>query len=460
MNTVDSAPPEMGVPRNMRYIEENSSDDDEFSFALSSTTDKKLPIAKLTIEGMRIDFLVDSGATVNVLDAKDFNAICAQSNGHVQLKRTNARLFAFGSTQPLSLQGKFDTLIESRKRMANATFYVTKESSGNTSLLSYATSADLGLITLQLNSVGSTAKSSRQRETDNKERMHDSRRPSATRSLTNESVGLATSQKKQAILRAKFPGVFEGIGKLTDHEQKLHIDPSVPPVSQTYRRTPFHLRKQLDTWIEEYISKDIIEPVKDESTDWVSGLVVAPKPHNPKEVRVCGDYRRVNQAIKRERHPIPTIDELLENMAGAVKFSKVDLKAGYHQILLDKESRAVTTFTSHKGLFRYKRLPFGINSASEVFQNAIENALRGLAGVRNIADDIILWGSTEHEHDERLDALFSRLADKGLTVNPDKCLFNQESLWFYGYHLTKDGLRADPSKIAAINNTAKFSGTC
>ena len=234
MNTVDSAPPEMGVPRNMRYIEENSSDDDEFSFALSSTTDKKLPIAKLTIEGMRIDFLVDSGATVNVLDAKDFNAICAQSNGHVQLKRTNARLFAFGSTQPLSLQVKFDTLIESRKRMANATFYVTKESSGNTSLLSYATSADLGLITLPLNSVGSTAKSSRQRETDNKERMHDSRRPSATRSLTNESVGLATSQKKQAILRAKFPGVFEGIGKLTDHEQKLHIDPSVPPVSQTY----------------------------------------------------------------------------------------------------------------------------------------------------------------------------------------------------------------------------------
>ena len=114
-------------------------DDDEFSFALSSNTDKKLPIAKLTIEGMRVDFLVDSETTVNVRDAKDFRQRNLRPvNGHVPLKRTNARLFAFGSTQPQSLQGKFDTLIELNPELT----------SGNTSLLRYATSADLGLITL------------------------------------------------------------------------------------------------------------------------------------------------------------------------------------------------------------------------------------------------------------------------------------------------------------------------
>ena len=112
-------------------------------------------------------------------------------NGHVPLKRTNARLFAFGSTQPQSLQGKFDTLIELNPELT----------SGNTSLLRYATSADLGLITLHWTPLDWAAKSNRQRATDNRERMQDSR-PSVTRSLTNESVGLTTSQKKHAILRA------------------------------------------------------------------------------------------------------------------------------------------------------------------------------------------------------------------------------------------------------------------
>ena len=89
--------------------------------------------------------------------------------------------------------------------------------------------------------------------------------------------------KYEQTLCAKYPAVFEGIGKLNGYAQKLHIDESIPPVSQTYRRTPFHLREQLDTWLENYQTNDIIEPVIDERTDWVSGLVVAPKPSSQSE---------------------------------------------------------------------------------------------------------------------------------------------------------------------------------
>ena len=96
------------------------------------------------------------------------------------------------------------------------------------------------------------------------------------------------SQAIEANLRAQYPAIFDGIGQLKDHEQKLHIDPTVPPVSQTCRRIPFHLHKQLDVWLDDYVTKDIIEPVQDESTDWVSGLVVAPKHNNPSEVHVMG----------------------------------------------------------------------------------------------------------------------------------------------------------------------------
>lgn len=125
---------------------------------------------------------------------------------------------------------------------------------------------------------------------------------------------------------------------------------------RTYRRVPLHLRQQLDDCIDESLATDIIEPVTDESPDWVSGLVVAPKLKNPQEICVCGDYRQANKVIKRKLHHIPTVDELMENMVGAVGYSKIDLNAGYHQILLNKKSKSITTFTTHRGLFRYKRL--------------------------------------------------------------------------------------------------------
>ena len=142
----------------------------------------------------------------------------------------------------------------------------------------------------------------------------------------------------------------------------------------------------------------------------------------------------------------------MESMSGAVKYSKIDLKAGYHQIPLEKSSRSITTFITHRGLFRYKRLPFGINSASEVFQHAIANAIRGIEGVRNIADDIIVWGSTQQEHDMRLEQLIARLDECGLTVNNDKCLFDRTELWFYGLLLTSSGIKADPRKVDAIKH--------
>ncbi len=143
----------------------------------------------------------------------------------------------------------------------------------------------------------------------------------------------------------------------------------------------------------------------------------------------------------------------MEDMTGACVFSKLDLRAGYHQIELEDESRSVTTFCTHEGLYRYKQLPFGISSASEVFQNVLQQSLQGLHGVRNIADDLIVWGKSQEEHDRNLEALFQRLDAKGLTLNGDKCEYNQPSLWFYGYRLSKDGLSADPKKVEAIVKT-------
>ena len=147
--------------------------------------------------------------------------------------------------------------------------------------------------------------------------------------------------------------------------------------------------------------------------------------------------RRANAAIQRERHVTPTIDDMILDLNGSKVFSKLDLNAGYHQLKLHPDSRNITTFSTHVGLRRYKRQNFGISSAAEVFQNTLSTALEGLQGVRNISDDIIVFGQNREEHDKNLKKVFKRLAEKNLTLNKEKCEFKKLKLSFTGTCLVR-----------------------
>ena len=125
--------------------------------------------------------------------------------------------------------------------------------------------------------------------------------------------------------------------------------------------------------------------------------------------------RMANKAIKRERHVMPTLDEVIMDLNGATIFSKVDLKCGYHQLVLSEDSRNITTFSTHMGLYRYKRLSFGINAAAEKFQQVIQTAISDLPNCKNISDDIIIYGKNRQEHDVALRKLLLRLQNLGLT---------------------------------------------
>ena len=125
-------------------------------------------------------------------------------------------------------------------------------------------------------------------------------------------------------------------------------------------------------------------------TPWVSPVVVVPKKN--KGVRICIDMRKANEAIQRIKHPMPTMDDLIADLNGSTVFSKLDLSDAYYQLELGESSRYITTFATHAGLIRYKRLLFGLNTASELFQKAISDLLRGVPGVKNLSDDIIIYG--------------------------------------------------------------------
>ena len=117
-------------------------------------------------------------------------------------------------------------------------------------------------------------------------------------------------------MEEKYKDCFHGLGKLKDFQLGLHVDSSVKPVAQPVRRIPFSVRKQVDDKLKQLEEMDVIERVSG-PTPWVSPLVVV---HGKKEPRLCVDMRRANEAIVRERHPIPIIDEILEDMTGATVF--------------------------------------------------------------------------------------------------------------------------------------------
>ena len=197
--------------------------------------------------------------------------------------------------------------------------------------------------------------------------------------------------------------------------------------------------------------QDILEKVPDtEGTPWVSPIVAVPKKDGG--VRICVDMRLANEAIQRIPHPIPTVDDVQFELNGAKFVSKSDLSQAYHQLELDEASRSSTTFSAHLGLYRYKRLNYGTNAAAEIFQYTLQTQLQGLMGVKNIADDILVFGQTRKEHDENLDKCQTRLTSKGFTLNRGKCTFLNDTLECFGQVFLKHGTRPGPKQVSDLLN--------
>ena len=346
--------------------------------------------------------MADSGASVNVLDKKDYRALTKPP----VFQHTKVKIHPYKSSESLAVLGKFTTVLKFKSTCIRGKIYVVQGSGG--SLLSWKTSQDLGLLKTV-------------------HRVHEDS-PSRVEKLVKE-----------------YDELFHGLDKLKGYQVKLHIDESVQPVAQPHRRVPFHVRQQLEEQLKRDEDLGVLERIEG-PTPWVSPIVVAPKPKSPGQVRVCVGMRQANQAIKRERHVTPTIKEIIGDLNGAKVFSKLDLNQGYNQLELAPESRYITTFGTHLGLMRYKSLNFGISNAAEIFQNVIRETLEGIPGALNISDDILVFGKTQSAHDHALEAVFQRLKERRLTLNKSKCEYSKDKVGFFGYVFSGDGIAPDPKE--------------
>ena len=263
---------------------------------------------------------------------------------------------------------------------------------------------------------------------------------------TAEDLGLVkvanTVQSEETVtsnLLKDYADLFHGIGKMKGVKVDLHVDPAITPVAQAHRRIPFSVRPKLEAELEKLEADDIIERVE-KPTSWVSPVVITPK-RSSNEIRLNVDMREANKAIPRTHTVIPTIDDIINELKdGATVFSHLDMNHGYHQLELEENSRDITTFATHVGLYRYKRLNFGTRSAGEVFQETVSKEItRDIVGCINISDDILVFGRNQKEHDQNLEKLFKRAREKEITFNKDKCEFNKDKCLYYGMTFLKEG---------------------
>ena len=213
------------------------------------------------------------------------------------------------------------------------------------------------------------------------------------------------------------------------------------------RKTPIEYQEKIEKELNKLEQQEVIVKVT-EPTAWVNSMTYPMKPDG--ELRPCLDPKDLNKAIMREHYKPPTLDEITHKLSGAQVFSKVDAYKGFWAKRLDYESSIKTTFNTHKGRYRYLRMPMGAKSSQDAFQMEMDRILEGLHGVIAIHDDITIYGTDDEDHDKNIIAFMERAAQKGLTLNSKKCCIKQPCVSFFGVTFSADGMSPDPKKIQGI----------
>lgn len=360
--------------------------------------------SKVCVEGTVIEFKLDTGAEVSIIPVYLFRSLKTKK----QLNATNVTLISYGSSEfRIKPIGKISLECSVNKEVVLIDFLVV-DCKNQMALLGLSACVKLNLI----------------------QRI--------------DNVSLSFNSINNLI--SKYSKVFSGLGQFPS-KYKIILKENVVPHTQPSRRVPQAIYEKLKKKLDNLQALNIIQKVE-KPTDWLNPLVIVEKKNG--DLRLCLDPKFLNQAIKREPFLIPTADEIASKLSNKKYFTVLDMKDGYFQVMLDKQSSNLCAFATPFGRYKFCRMPFGISSAPEVFQKLNFELFGDIKGVEIYFDDLIITGSSEFEHDQNLKLVLDRAEKFNIKFNKDKIQLKANRVKFMGHIFSEKGIEPSSDYIKAI----------
>lgn len=387
-------------------VSQSDSDEEVFisQILVCDSTKNSVFQIELLINNIVINFILDTGAETNILSLNEFRKLNLSTN---ILQKSNHKLSTF-SGEVIQTVGMCSLPVICNDQSYDIIFHVVDLPCKN--IIGQESCQKLKLI----------------------KRIHNVK---------------FQSNVVQTDILSKYTDLFEGIGCLKDYQAHLVLKPDAVPSIDSCRKVPFRLADKLKRELESLERKNIIKKVE-EPTEWVNSLVLTSKKNG--KLRLCIDPKKLNNALMRPHFPLPTIDEIRSTLNGARYFSTLDCNKGFWMILLDEVSSKLCTFNTPQGRYRFLRLPFGINAASEIFHSEMVKRFSDLEGVKIMIDDILIYAPDKETHDKRLENVLKRAREINIKFNKEKSVICKEEVRYLGHVFSQKGVKVDESKVKAI----------
>ena len=275
-------------------------------------------------------------------------------------------------------------------------------------------------------------------------------KPTASK-MVNVDNGLEKGQTKLVKeLADRYDSIFSknenDLGYYEATQFNIDTGDHTPIKSRPYR-VPYSQQDTVNKMIDDMLTHKIISK---SNSPWASPVVIIKKKDGSN--RFCVDYRKLNSITVKDNYPIPLIEETLDTLIGAKYFTSLDLASGYWQIALHKLTKQKTAFITHKGLYQFEVLPFGLSNAVSAFQRTMEVILEGVPNVKVYLDDILIFSHNFDDHLKHIEAVFKKLSQANLKIKPSKCQFAKKGTKFLGFDITSEGISPCREKIKAMLN--------
>jgi hypothetical protein len=395
-------------------------------------------VALININDYESRTILDSGATVCVQPQCDYS----QMLNPPELEKYLGKAYGYDDNKEIHVLGKYTARITAPSYTSSSVTTTVLVVPKGENVIDNRTSQLLGLLTInvpyeRVNTI-----------------IQDG---SGTNKGDNDGNSSEDEEMTPEMWRTEFKQVFRPeVGKYNKNEIALNIDYDVEPSKCKVVRIPIYQRPLVANETANLITQDLVETTPHgEPTTFVSPIVVVPKKDG--SIRITINSKKANKALIREQYPMSTIDDIKTLIQGASWITKLDMRKAYSQLVIRKEDRHMTTFMTHEGTFRSKRLLNGMSPCAEIFERVVKEVLQDIKNANSLSDDIIVWGygKKKNDHNKTLRLVLNKITEVNLTLYFEKCIFCQMEVPFYGIMISGNGTRPTEERIKALKDAVR-----